>query len=90
MGRPNSHLLRGGSEHYYLVGLSRQTPVDVIHASNPPDNLWLLPRVLKRVQGFAPHFVFDQHDVAPVLLEDHGWSLWSVPATPMTLASPAG
>lgn len=53
-----------------LVGLSRETPVDVIHASNPPDNLWLLPRVLKRVQGFAPHFVFDQHDVAPVLLEE--------------------
>jgi len=53
-----------------LVGLSRETPVDVIHASNPPDNLWLLPRVLKRVQGFAPHLVFDQHDVAPVLLEE--------------------
>jgi glycosyltransferase involved in cell wall biosynthesis len=53
-----------------LVALSRETPVNVIHASNPPDNLWLLPRMLKRVQGFAPDFVFDQHDVAPVLLEE--------------------
>jgi glycosyltransferase involved in cell wall biosynthesis len=53
-----------------LVALSRETPVNVIHASNPPDNLWPLPRILKRVQGFAPDFVFDQHDVAPVLLEE--------------------
>ena len=27
---------------------------------------------------------------APVLLLAHGWSLWSVPATPITSASPAG
>ena len=53
-----------------LMAVSRETPIHIIHASNPPDNLWLLPRVLQRVQGFAPQFVFDQHDVAPVLLEE--------------------
>jgi glycosyltransferase involved in cell wall biosynthesis len=53
-----------------LIAVSRESPIDVIHASNPPDNLWLLPWMLRRVQGFAPAFVFDQHDVAPVLLEE--------------------
>jgi glycosyltransferase involved in cell wall biosynthesis len=52
-----------------LRAVARELPIDVLHASNPPDNLWLLPRILQRVQGFAPALVFDQHDVAPVLLE---------------------
>jgi glycosyltransferase involved in cell wall biosynthesis len=53
-----------------VIAVSRDTPIHVIHASNPPDNLWLLPRIVQRVQGFAPKLVFDQHDVAPVLLEE--------------------
>jgi glycosyltransferase involved in cell wall biosynthesis len=53
-----------------VVRLARRTPVDVIHAANPPDNLWLLGPVVRLAQGFRPRFVFDQHDVAPVLLAE--------------------
>jgi glycosyltransferase involved in cell wall biosynthesis len=50
--------------------LARRTPIDVLHAANPPDNLWLLSPVVRLAQGFRPRFVFDQHDVAPVLLAE--------------------
>lgn len=53
-----------------LARLARQRPIDVIHASNPPDNAWLLSPLVRPFQDFAPAFVFDQHDVAPVLLEE--------------------
>jgi glycosyltransferase involved in cell wall biosynthesis len=53
-----------------VVALARRTPIDVLHAANPPDNLWLLSPVLRLAQGFRPDFVFDQHDVAPVLLAE--------------------
>jgi len=53
-----------------LIRLARRTGVDVIHASNPPDNAWLLIPLLRGVQGRAPRFVFDQHDVAPVLIAE--------------------
>jgi glycosyltransferase involved in cell wall biosynthesis len=53
-----------------LVQLSRQTRIDVIHSSNPPDNVWLVPPLLRATQPSAPQFVFDQHDVAPVLLTE--------------------
>src|SRR5215207_3677690 len=43
-----------------LAGLSRVAPIDVVHASNPPDNVWLVPRILQRLQPRAPRFVFDQ------------------------------
>jgi glycosyltransferase involved in cell wall biosynthesis len=53
-----------------LVRLGRSAPIDVVHASNPPDNVWLVPSMLRRAQGSPPRFVFDQHDVAPVLLTE--------------------
>ena len=53
-----------------LVAIARSSAIDVLHASNPPDNVWLLTTVLRSVQRTAPRFVFDQHDVAPVLLEE--------------------
>ena len=53
-----------------LLLLSRVRPIDVVHSGNPPDNAWLLLRVLKGAQGFEPQFVYDQHDVAPVLAEE--------------------
>ena len=53
-----------------LVRLSRRQRIDVVHASNPPDNVWLLLPLLRAVQGSKPRFVFDQHDVAPVLLRE--------------------
>ena len=50
--------------------LARRLPIDVVHAANPPDNLWLLSPVVRMAQGFQPRFVFDQHDVAPVLIAE--------------------
>jgi glycosyltransferase involved in cell wall biosynthesis len=53
-----------------LVRLGRRRRIDVVHASNPPDNVWLLLTLLRVIQGSRPRFVFDQHDVAPVLLHE--------------------
>jgi glycosyltransferase involved in cell wall biosynthesis len=49
---------------------ARRAPVAAVHAGNPPDNLFLARRALRPVQGSTPRFVFDQHDAAPVLLEE--------------------
>ncbi len=49
---------------------ARRAPVAAVHAGNPPDNLFLARRALRHVQGSTPRFVFDQHDAAPVLLEE--------------------
>jgi glycosyltransferase involved in cell wall biosynthesis len=56
-----------------LFGLrraSRWSPVSVVHAGNPPDNLFLAGQALRTMQGSAARFVFDQHDAAPVLLAE--------------------
>ena len=53
-----------------LMGLARRSPIDVVHASNPPDNVWLVPPSLRAAQRRPARFVFDQHDVAPVLLTE--------------------
>lgn len=53
-----------------LAALSRHRRIDVVHAGNPPDNAFLLLRSLRVTQGRTPAFVFDQHDAAPVLLEE--------------------
>ena len=53
-----------------LGRVSRRRPVAAVHASNPPDNLFLLPPGLRLTQEHVPHFVFDQHDAAPVLLAE--------------------
>jgi glycosyltransferase involved in cell wall biosynthesis len=47
-----------------IVGkLSRRQRFDVVHAANPPD--LLLPAAWR--PGHRPHFIFDQHDLAPEL-----------------------
>jgi glycosyltransferase involved in cell wall biosynthesis len=53
-----------------LVRLGRRRRIDVVHASNPPDDVWLVLPLLRAVQRSKPRFVFDQHDVAPVLLAE--------------------
>jgi glycosyltransferase involved in cell wall biosynthesis len=47
---------------------SRRAPVAAVHAGNPPDNFFLARHVVRPLQGFAPRFIFDQHDAAPLLL----------------------
>ena len=46
------------------AGAAGRRAVDVVHACNPPDLLFLVARMLKR-QGAK--FVFDQHDLVPEL-----------------------
>jgi glycosyltransferase involved in cell wall biosynthesis len=53
-----------------LVAVARERPIDVLHTGNPPDNLWLLLGRIARAQGYQPRFVYDQHDVAPVLAKE--------------------
>jgi glycosyltransferase involved in cell wall biosynthesis len=51
----------------WLTGkLAARKPIDVVHASNPPDILLLAVSYLK-LQG--TRFLFDQHDLAPELYE---------------------
>ncbi len=45
-------------------------PVAAVHAGNPPDNLFLARRALRPFQPSMPRFVYDQHDAAPVLLQE--------------------
>ncbi len=49
---------------------ARHAPVAAVHAGNPPDNLFLARRALAPVQGSMPRFVYDQHDAAPVLVQE--------------------
>jgi glycosyltransferase involved in cell wall biosynthesis len=51
-----------------LARLARKHPIDVLHASNPPDDSWLLLPIVRAVQRGRLRFVFDQHDVAPFLV----------------------
>lgn len=44
------------------IWLALTRGVDVVHAANPPDTLWLIGAVLK---PFGKRFVFDHHDLAP-------------------------
>ncbi|CAM5455343.1 Glycosyltransferase WbuB OS=Streptomyces antimycoticus OX=68175 GN=SANT12839_020670 PE=4 SV=1 [Streptomyces antimycoticus] len=54
-----------GSALWHTVRLARKVgPVDVVHACNPPDLLFLPARWLKRR---GARFVFDQHDLVPEL-----------------------
>lgn len=53
-----------------LTALARRRRIDVLHAGNPPDNAVLLLRAVALTQRRIPAFVFDQHDAAPVLLEE--------------------
>ncbi|MER7176472.1 glycosyltransferase family 4 protein [Streptomyces mesophilus] len=64
-GGPAGYLREYGTALWHTVRLARKVgPVDVVHACNPPDLLFLPALWLKR-QG--ARFVFDQHDLVPEL-----------------------
>lgn len=64
-GGPSGYLREYGSALWHTVRLARKVgPVDVVHACNPPDLLFLPALWLKRR---GARFVFDQHDLVPEL-----------------------
>jgi glycosyltransferase involved in cell wall biosynthesis len=64
-GGPAGYLKEYGSALWHTFRLARKIgPVDVVHACNPPDLLFLVARMLKRR---GAKFVFDQHDLVPEL-----------------------
>ncbi len=64
-GGPAGYLKEYGAALWHTARLARKVgPVDVVHACNPPDLLFLPALRLKR-QG--ARFVFDQHDLVPEL-----------------------
>ncbi|GHA88708.1 glycosyltransferase family 4 protein [Streptomyces termitum] len=64
-GGPAGYLREYGAALWHTARLARKVgPVDVVHACNPPDLLFLPALWLKR-QG--ARFVFDQHDLVPEL-----------------------
>lgn len=48
------------------VKVRREGPVDVVHACNPPDLLFLVALMLRPL---GAHFVFDHHDLVPELFQ---------------------
>ena len=64
-GGPAGYLRSTASALWHTVRLARKVgPVDVVHACNPPDLLFLVGLRLKRR---GARFVFDQHDLVPEL-----------------------
>ncbi|MFP1624627.1 glycosyltransferase family 4 protein [Streptomyces sp. 5K101] len=64
-GGPAGYLREYGSALWHTVQLAREVgPVDVVHACNPPDLLFLPALWLKRR---GARFIFDQHDLVPEL-----------------------
>ncbi|WP_181787557.1 glycosyltransferase family 4 protein [Streptomyces phytophilus] len=64
-GGPAGYLREYGSALWHTLRLARRVgPVDVVHACNPPDLLFLPALWLKRR---GARFVFDQHDLVPEL-----------------------
>ncbi|MFI9310651.1 glycosyltransferase family 4 protein [Streptomyces triculaminicus] len=64
-GGPAGYLREYGSALWHTARLARKIgPVDVVHACNPPDLLFLPALWLKRR---GARFVFDQHDLVPEL-----------------------
>ena len=64
-GGPVGYLREYGSALLHTLRLARRVgPVDVVHACNPPDLLFLPALWLKRR---GARFVFDQHDLVPEL-----------------------
>ncbi|MFF4991639.1 glycosyltransferase family 4 protein [Streptosporangium saharense] len=64
-GGPLGYVQEYGSALWHTFRLARKVGrVDVVHACNPPDLLYLVAKRLKR-QG--ARFVFDQHDLVPEL-----------------------
>ncbi len=64
-GGPAGYVQEYGSALWHTLRLARKVGrVDVVHACNPPDMLFLVALYLKR-QGAK--FIFDQHDLCPEL-----------------------
>ncbi len=64
-GGPAGYLREYGTALWHTARLARHVgPVDVVHACNPPDLLFLPALWLKRR---GARFVFDQHDLVPEL-----------------------
>jgi glycosyltransferase involved in cell wall biosynthesis len=64
-GGPAGYIKEYGAALWHTFRLARAVgPVDVVHACNPPDLLFLVARWLKRR---GARFVFDQHDLVPEL-----------------------
>ncbi|MFD7534693.1 glycosyltransferase family 4 protein [Streptomyces sp. NPDC059819] len=64
-GGPGGYLREYGTALWHTARLARKVgPIDVVHACNPPDLLFLPALWLKRR---GARFVFDQHDLVPEL-----------------------
>jgi glycosyltransferase involved in cell wall biosynthesis len=64
-GGPRGYLREYSSALWHTYRLARAVgPVDVVHACNPPDLLYLVAR---RLQRKGAKFIFDQHDLVPEL-----------------------
>jgi glycosyltransferase involved in cell wall biosynthesis len=64
-GGPAGYLQEYGTALLHTLRLARRVgPVDVVHACNPPDLLFLVAKMLKRS---GARFVYDQHDLVPEL-----------------------
>ncbi|RBM21314.1 glycosyltransferase WbuB [Prauserella sp. PE36] len=64
-GGPAGYVAEYGSALWHTLRIARRIGrVDVVHACNPPDLLFLVARMLKRR---GARFVFDQHDLVPEL-----------------------
>ncbi|MEV7009740.1 glycosyltransferase family 4 protein [Streptosporangium sp. NPDC051022] len=64
-GGPLGYVQEYSAALWHTFKLARRIgPVDVVHACNPPDLLFLVARMLKRR---GARFVFDQHDLVPEL-----------------------
>jgi glycosyltransferase involved in cell wall biosynthesis len=67
-GGPKGYVKEYGAALWHTLRLARKIDragrIDVVHACNPPDLLFLVARMLKRR---GTRFVFDQHDLCPEL-----------------------
>ncbi|GGQ33624.1 glycosyltransferase family 4 protein [Streptosporangium pseudovulgare] len=64
-GGPLGYLREYGTALWHTFRLARRVgPVDVVHACNPPDLLFLVALAMRRR---GARFVFDQHDLVPEL-----------------------
>lgn len=64
-GGPLGYVREYGAALWHTARLARRVgPVDVVHACNPPDLLFLVAVLLRRR---GARFVFDQHDLVPEL-----------------------
>jgi glycosyltransferase involved in cell wall biosynthesis len=66
-GGPKGYLKEYGLALWHTYRLARRIgKVDVIHACNPPDLLYLVAKLVRRK---GTRFIFDQHDLCPELYE---------------------